>query len=79
MAVGPERAPAPRARALSVNLTTAAGSSAQLMGVFGALRIIGGLVNLAMPGTPAMEWAQAALGAVLFRTEQCELGPGARN
>ncbi|GAP53810.1 SPW repeat protein [Arthrobacter sp. 92] len=52
--------------ALSVMWTTSAGSSAALMVVFGVLLIVSGVINLAMPGTPAMEWAQAALGALLF-------------
>ena len=52
--------------ALAVFWTTAAGSSAALMVVFGALLVISGVINLAMPGTPAMEWIQAALGALLF-------------
>lgn len=52
--------------ALSVIWTTAAGSSAALMVVFGALLIVSGVINLAMPGTPVMEWVQAAFGALLF-------------
>jgi hypothetical protein len=52
--------------ALSVLWTTAAGSSATLMVVFGALLVISGVINLAMPGMPAMEWIQAALAALLF-------------
>ncbi|MFK4297273.1 hypothetical protein ABH924_002423 [Arthrobacter sp. GAS37] len=52
--------------ALSVIWTMAAGSSAALMVVFGALLIVSGVINLAMPGTPVMEWVQAAFGALLF-------------
>lgn len=52
--------------ALSVFWTNAAGSSTALMLVFGILLIISGVINLAMPGTPAMEWIQAAFGALLF-------------
>lgn len=52
--------------ALAVIWTTTAGSSAVLLVVFGLLLIISGVLNLAMPGTPAMEWAQAAVGALLF-------------
>ena len=52
--------------ALSVLWTTAAGSSTALMVVLGIALIISGVINLAMPGTPAMEWVQAALGALLF-------------
>ncbi|MBT1002011.1 SPW repeat protein [Paenarthrobacter sp. DKR-5] len=51
---------------LAVLWTTHAGLSMALMLVFGALLIIGGLVNLAMPGTPTVEWAQAVAGALLF-------------
>ena len=52
--------------ALSVMWTTSAGVSAALMVVFGVLLIASGVINLAMPGTPAVEWVQAALGALLF-------------
>lgn len=52
--------------ALAVTWTTASGPSAVLMVVFGLLLVISGVLNLAMPGTPAMEWAQAAIGALLF-------------
>ncbi|BCW69944.1 SPW repeat protein [Arthrobacter sp. NicSoilB8] len=52
--------------ALSVIWTKPAGSSTALMLLFGVLLIISGVINLAMPGTPAMEWVQAAFGALLF-------------
>ncbi len=51
---------------LSVIWTKAAGGSTALMLVFGALLVISGVINLAMPGTPVMEWIQAAFGALLF-------------
>lgn len=53
--------------AVAVFWTTQQGMSTTLMVVFGALLVISGLVNLGMPGTPAMEWVQAvlALGLVL--------------
>lgn len=34
-----------------------------LMVLFGVLLVVSGLVNLAMPGTPVMEWVQAVLAA----------------
>ncbi|MEZ2390719.1 SPW repeat protein [bacterium RCC_150] len=52
--------------ALAVLWTRPAGSSSSLMVVFGVLLIISGVINLAMPGTPVMEWIQAVLGALLF-------------
>ena len=53
--------------AVSVLWTKQQGMSMTLMVLFGALLVVSGLVNLAMPGTPVMEWVQAvlALGLVL--------------
>lgn len=42
------------------------GASVALMLVLGALLIISGVVNLAMPGLVAMEYVQAALGVLLI-------------
>ncbi|WP_113717335.1 SPW repeat protein [Arthrobacter dokdonensis] len=52
--------------ALSTIWTTQQGSSMVLMIGFGVLLIIAGVWNLMSPGTPAVEWAQAVLGALLF-------------
>ena len=52
--------------ALSVMWTTQAGSSTMLMVLFAVLLIASGVINLAMPGTPAMDWVQAALGLLLL-------------
>ena len=52
--------------ALSTMWTVQAGNSRTLMIVFGVLLIISGLWNLAAPGMPVVEWAQAILGALLF-------------
>jgi hypothetical protein len=39
--------------------------STTFMLLFGGLLIISGIINLAMPGTPVMEYAQAVLAALL--------------
>lgn len=52
--------------AVSVLWTEQEGMSTTLMVIFGALLVASGLVNLAMPGTPVMEWVQAALAAGLI-------------
>ncbi len=52
--------------ALSVLWTQQEGMSRTLMVVFGTLLVVSGLVNLAMPGTPLMEWVQAILAAGLI-------------
>ncbi len=51
---------------LSTAWTAHAGMSVALMIIFGGLLVISGLVNLAMPGMPAVEWAQAVVGLLLF-------------
>lgn len=52
--------------AVSVLWTKQEGMSTTLMVIFGALLVASGLVNLAMPGTPVMEWLQAVLAAGLI-------------
>jgi uncharacterized membrane protein YhaH (DUF805 family) len=52
--------------ALAVLWTSQTSSSTTLMLVFGVLLIASGVVNLAMPGTPWLEYAQAAFGVLLF-------------
>nr|WP_077489300.1 SPW repeat protein [Sinomonas mesophila] len=52
--------------ALSVMWTVQSASSTTLMLVFGVLLIVTGVLNLAMPGTPWLEYAQAAVGVLLF-------------
>ena len=42
------------------------GSSRVLMLVFGALLVITAVLNLAMPGTPWLEYGQMAVGVLLF-------------
>lgn len=42
------------------------GMSTTLMLAFGGLLVVSGIINLAMPGTPAMEWVQAVLAAGLI-------------
>ena len=52
--------------ALSVLWTRQTPTSMTLMLVFGVLLIVTGVLNLAMPGTPWLEYAQAACGVLLF-------------
>lgn len=52
--------------ALSTLWTKQAGMSTALMVVFGVLLIASGLINLAAPGMPAVEWAQAVVALLLF-------------
>lgn len=52
--------------ALSVLWTTQAGTSTALMVISGGLLVVSGVVNLAMPGLPAVEWAQVVIGLLLF-------------
>lgn len=52
--------------ALSVLWTRQAGASTALMLVFGILLIVAGAMNLSLPGTPWLEYAQCALGVLLF-------------
>lgn len=52
--------------ALSVFWTNQTGSSTALMLIFGILLIVSGVANLSMPGTPWLEYAQCALGVLLF-------------
>jgi SPW repeat len=52
--------------ALSTLWTDQAGMSMTLMIVFGVLLVASGLVNLAMPGMPAVEWAQVVIALLLF-------------
>ncbi|MFD5277657.1 SPW repeat protein [Pseudarthrobacter sp. NPDC058362] len=51
--------------AAAVLFTRQEGMSATLMLVLGGLLAVSGIVNLAMPGTPAMEYVQAVLAAAL--------------
>lgn len=51
--------------AAAVLFTRQEGMSTTLMLVLGGLLAVSGLVNLAMPGTPAMEYVQAVLAAGL--------------
>lgn len=52
--------------ALSVLWTTQTGSSTAVMVTLGILLVIGGVVNLAAPGMPAAEWAQATIAVALL-------------
>lgn len=52
--------------AAAILFTRQEGLSVTLMLVFGGLLVISGIINLAVPGTPAMEWVQAALAAALI-------------
>lgn len=52
--------------AASVLWTKQEGMSTTLMLVFGSVLVVSGLVNLALPGTPVMEWVQALLAAGLI-------------
>ncbi len=52
--------------ALSVLWTTQTGSSTALMVMLGALLVVSGATNLAWPGLPAAEWAQAVIAVVLL-------------
>ncbi|HEY8294813.1 MAG TPA: SPW repeat protein [Micrococcaceae bacterium] len=52
--------------ALSTIWLKQAGASTALMMVFGILLIVCGAINLAVPGQPIVEYAQAAVGLVLF-------------
>jgi len=52
--------------ALSVLWTTQTGSSTAIMVTLGALLVIAGVVNLALPGMPAAEWAQAIIAVALL-------------
>lgn len=52
--------------ALSVLWTTQTGMSTPLMITLGALLVVCAVINLAMPGLPVAEWAQAAVAAVLL-------------
>lgn len=51
--------------ALSTLWTENAGASTTLMVIGGVLLVIVGLVNLAMPGMPALEWAQAVIALLV--------------
>ncbi|TQJ38180.1 SPW repeat-containing protein [Arthrobacter sp. SLBN-112] len=52
--------------AIAVLWTRQQDMSTTFMLLFGGLLIISGVINLAMPGTPVMEYAQAALAALLI-------------
>lgn len=52
--------------ALSTLWTRQMGTSTALMVVFGILLIASGVINLARPETPAMEYGQALFGLLLF-------------
>ena len=52
--------------ALATMWTSQTTASTSLMLVFGILLIVSGVLNLAMPGTPWLEYAQCAFGVLLF-------------
>ncbi|NNC13800.1 SPW repeat protein [Planctomonas sp. JC2975] len=52
--------------ALSTIWVTPGGLSMLLMIGLGALLVIAGLINLAMPGLDWMEWVHGAIGVLLF-------------
>ncbi|MEA5456453.1 SPW repeat protein [Sinomonas sp. JGH33] len=52
--------------ALSVIVTMPSSAATSLMIVFGILLIASAVLNLSMPGTPWLEYAQAAFGILLF-------------
>ena len=51
--------------AAAVLFTQQEGMSTTLMLALGALLTVSGIINLAMPGTPVMEYVQAAVAALL--------------
>ena len=51
--------------AVAVLFTRQQDMSTTLMLAFGGLLVVSGIINLAMPGTPAMEYVQAILAAGL--------------
>lgn len=51
---------------ISALIVPPVGASVAIMLVLGALLIVSGLVNLAMPGLVAMEYVQGALGVLLI-------------
>ena len=52
--------------AFSVLWTPQGGMSTGLMVIAGGFLFVSGVVNLAMPGLPAAEWAQIVFGLFLF-------------
>jgi len=52
--------------AAAVLFTRQEGMATTLMLVLGGLLAVSGIINLAMPGTPVMEYVQAALAALLI-------------
>jgi hypothetical protein len=52
--------------AVAVLFTRQENMSTTLMLVFGGLLVVSGIFNLAMPGTPVMEYAQAVIAAVVI-------------
>jgi hypothetical protein len=52
--------------AVAVLFTRQENMSTTLMLVFGGLLVVSGIINLAMPGTPVMEYAQAVIAAVVI-------------
>jgi hypothetical protein len=52
--------------ALAVLWTAQTSMSTTLMLVFGILLVAAAVLNLSMPGTPWLEYAQCALGVLLF-------------
>ncbi|KHL02568.1 SPW repeat protein [Sinomonas humi] len=52
--------------ALAIFWTNQTSSSKSLMLIFGILLIVAAVLNLSMPGTPWLEYAQCALGILLF-------------
>ena len=52
--------------AIAVLWTRQQNMSTTFMLLFGGLLIISGIINLAMPGTPVVEYAQAVLAALLI-------------
>lgn len=51
--------------AIAVLWTRQQNMSTTLMLLLGGLLVVSGVINLAMPGMPAMEWVQAVLAAAL--------------
>jgi hypothetical protein len=52
--------------ALSVLWTSQTGMSTAMMVTLGVLLVISGAINLALPGMPVVEWAQALVAVVLL-------------
>lgn len=65
--------------ALSVLWTSQTGMSTAMMVTLGVLLVISGAINLALPGMPVVEWAQALVAVVLLLALAGQLHLGYRS